>query len=147
MTGELIKIYLCREKGSARKSVSQANLDYRHGLIGDYKSESGDKDRQLLILLDIDRENINSNYLDKGLCTRRFQENILIKGLNLNQLSVYTSFKIGKSKIEITSVGKKCFKECELVKSEEECPLKERVLFAKVLESGIIKVGDKIVKE
>ncbi len=147
MAGRLSNIYISRKKGDDVELVSQASLDEKRGLIGDYKSESGDKNRQISILLNNDREDIDKNYKDKGLCIKRFHENLLIEGLVLSELRADTRLKIGESKIEITSIGKKCFKECELVKSEELCPLKEGVLFAKVIESGTIKVEDTIVKE
>ena len=147
MSGKLSKIYICRKKGGIEEVVSQANLDKEHGLLGDYKSESGDKDRQLSILLSKDRHNIDKNYKDIGLCTRRFQENLLIEGFDLSELSLYTKLKIGESKIEIRSMGKRCYSECELVKNKKICPLKNRSLFARIIESGTIKLGDKVVKE
>lgn len=147
MSGKLSKIYICRKKGNIEEAVSQANLDKEHGLIGDYKSESSDKNRQLSILLSKDRINIDKNYKDIGLCTRRFQENLLIEGFDLSELSLYTKLKIGESKIEIRSMGKKCYKECELVKNKKICPLKDGSLFARIIESGTIKLGDKVVKE
>ena len=147
MDGRLSKIYVNREKGSPTESVSQARLDKYDGLVGDYRSKSSDKDRQLAILLDSDRQNIDENYNDRGLCTRRFLENILIEGFSSNQLAAHTILEIGESKIEITSIGKRCFEECKLVKNKEYCPLKEGTLFGKVIESGTIKVGDIVTKE
>lgn len=147
MTGKLVNIYISKKKGDDAQPISQASLDEKRGLIGDYKSESGDKNRQISILLNNDREDIDKNYKNKGLCIKRFQENTTIEGFVLSELSADTRLRIGESKIEITSVGKECFKECELVKSKELCPLKEGVLFGKVIESGTIKVGDTIVKE
>lgn len=147
MIGKLSSIYICKKKGAITESISQAFLNEKYGLIGDYKSESSDRNRQLSILLCKDRENIDKNYRNIGLCTRRFKENILIEYFDSSQLSPHTRLKVGESKIEITSVGKKCFKECEIVINKEFCPLKEGTLFAKVVEDGIIKVGDTVVKE
>lgn len=147
MNARLYKIYVNREKDAAIESVAQADLDRDDGLVGDYKSKSGDKDRQLAILLESDRKSIDENYSDKGLCTRRFRENILIKGFDLKQLVSHTKLRIGESKIKITSVGKRCFDECELIKDEKYCPLKNGTLFGKVIENGTIRVGDIVTKE
>lgn len=146
MTARLSKIFTCKEKGAETKSVSLSELDVNYGLVEDYKSRTSDKNRQISILLSDVREKIDKDYKTIGLCTRRFQENLLIDGLDLRDLTPKSRFKIGSSKIEITDETKKCFEECELVKDRDYCSLKTGVLFAKVIEGGIIKVGDEIMK-
>lgn len=141
MSGKLLKIYISKEKGK-RESVKSAKLDTNLGLVDDYYSATGDRNRQLTILLSEDRSEIEQNYKDKGICSKRFHENLLIDRLGLGDLNIGANIGIGESIIEITLIGKRCFAECELVKAQNICPLKKGVIFAKVIKSGQIKEED-----
>ena len=142
MCSKVSKIYICKEKGSPREALESAILEEEIGLVGDCYSGLGDKNRQVTILLSKDKKDIEENYKDRGICSKRFHENILIDNLILEDLSIGTKLKVGKSSLEITSIGKRCFSECELVKEQNICPLKRGAIFAKVIESGKIKVND-----
>lgn len=144
MVGSLYKIYICRKKGEPRESVKIAKLEKDLGLVGDCHSGTGNSNKQLTILLAKDRKEIEENYKDKGICSKRFHETILIEGLKLKDLNIGSNIKIGKSTIEVTLIGKRCFAECELVKEQNICPLRKGAIFAKVIESGEIKEEDTV---
>ena len=51
----------------------------------------------------------------------------------------------GEATLTITGETKRCFKECPLFETGKRCPLAGLSLFAKVVKSGVICVGDKII--
>ena len=145
MSGRLSKIYICKEKGKPRELAGIAILEKDFGLIGDCYSGSGDSNKQLVILLSKDRKDIEENYSNIGICTRRFKENLLIDDISLEEIKIGTKVRIGESTVEIKSLGKRCFAECDLVKEQSICPLKEGAIFAKVIQSGKIQVNDSVI--
>jgi len=46
--------------------------------------------------------------------------------------------------MEISRVGKKCYPECELIKANTPCVMPREVVFARVMEPGLVRVGDVI---
>jgi MOSC domain-containing protein YiiM len=124
------KTYL--EKGYFRES---------YGLEGDIHSGSGE--RQISILAAETREKIKKEKLD-GLCTAKFDENIETEGIELYNYPVGTKLKIGEAEIEISEVGKKCYKECPIIKEKQTCILSRECIFAKVIKSGWVTQGDRI---
>ena len=78
-----------------------------------------------------------------GLCTRRFNENIITENIRLFELKVGTVLKIGETTQKISQVGKKCFG-CEIAGEDGKCSLANEVVFTSVIKGGLIKVGDTI---
>lgn len=126
------------KKGNVIK-IDEGFFEENKGLAGDINRESGDK--QVSIFTKEGRECIEREKI-KGLCIERFYENITIEGVNIQNLHIGQKLNIGNTIQEITSIGKKCFIECELVIKDRPCPLSREVIFTKVIRSGIIKVGD-----
>ncbi|MBC3888130.1 MOSC domain-containing protein [Acetobacterium paludosum] len=77
----------------------------------------------------------------KGLCTARFNENIMTEDIRLFELPVGTRLKIGETIQEISQIGKKCHG-CEIAAEKGECTLVNEVVFTSVIKGGMIKVGD-----
>lgn len=122
--------------------VEQAYLKKDKGFVGDSHGTSGD--RQISILSFAAREKIDSGELE-GLCTLKFHENITLDGLDVDKISVGERLGLGDAIIEITSKGKRCFKECKLYEEKKGCLLSIDIVFGKVIESGIVTIGDKII--
>ncbi|WP_303866705.1 MOSC domain-containing protein [Acetobacterium wieringae] len=78
-----------------------------------------------------------------GLCTKRFNENVITENIELYKLPIGTLLKIGETIQKITQVGKKCFG-CEISDNKEICSLANEVVFTAVIKSGVIKIGDSI---
>lgn len=134
-------IFIKREKHTKREKLEEAYFKKDLGLVGDLKSKGGD--RQVSILSFEDRDYIDKNP-SRGICMNKFQENITIEGLESKDLEVTDKLLIGESLQMITSIGKTCFEECEIFKSGEKCPLAAGTIFAKVLKSGKVRVGDRV---
>jgi MOSC domain-containing protein YiiM len=137
---EVISLYKKEEKNSKAIQIDQGFFMENKGLFGDINGKGGD--RQVSILTVNHRDAIEKE--DKGLCTERFYENITIEGLDVDKLHIGQKIIIGETIQVITAIGKKCFKECNLVKSNKQCLLSTNVIFTKVVRSGNIKIGDKI---
>ena len=79
-----------------------------------------------------------------GLCTGRFQANIVTSGLDYATLREGTRLMVGPCALEITRVGKPCYDVCSLPQSGQTCPLPKSCAFARVSLGGTIRVGDEL---
>lgn len=142
--GEVVALYIKENKSKANRTILEGFFQKDKGLRGDVHSKGGN--RQISIFTLEGREEILSSNL-KGLCTQRFYENIRVKNLNLEKLTIGSKLKIGETLQEVTEIGKGCFPECNIIKDGITCPLSKQVLFTKVLREGKIKVGDPVEKD
>jgi len=138
---ERIKVYTV--KGEAGGEVPEARLIENIGLEGDRHAKGGE--RQVSVLLSEYRAQI-SNQTEQGLCFSRFKENISIHSLDPASIKPGIRLEAGESGqqavLEITGETKHCHEECALYEAGKPCPLAGQNLFAKVLKSGVIRVGD-----
>ena len=140
--GRVKSIKISKNKGKQKEEIEVGFLLENYGLEGDI--HSGSVDRQVSILPEECRKQLEVTEV-QGFCTRKFQENITISGMELYKCSVGSEIKLGESLVQITSVGKKCFADCPRVKVDESCVLKTQCIYARVVNSGKVRVGD-IVK-
>ncbi|NLK44534.1 MAG: hypothetical protein GX300_09090 [Tissierellia bacterium] len=127
------------EKKGKVKKIPKGYFLKDKGLVGDINSKGGEK--QVSIIRSEAMEGINNI---QGLCSKRFYANIEIHGLDMDKLHMGQRLKIGNTLQEITILGKECFQECDLYLSGEICPLSSNVFFTKVIEEGIIEVGNPV---
>lgn len=123
------------------KKIERGFLKENHGLVGDVNAKGGY--RQISIIGKKDREYLEKENI-RGLCTKRFYENITIEDLNVEKLATGQKIIIGETVHKITSIGKRCFPECNLLNSNIPCPLSRGVVLTKVIKGGIIKIRDKV---
>ncbi|HHV37982.1 MAG TPA: MOSC domain-containing protein [Tepidimicrobium sp.] len=139
--GEVVGIYIKKDKDKPWKAIHGGYFEANFGLIGNIHSGKGN--RQVSILTEQARKKLESLKF-KGICTQRFYENIRIRGLDLGKLKVSSRIIIGESIQEVTEIGKLCFPECNIIRKNKVCPLIEGVLFTKVEKGGKIAVGDPV---
>lgn len=144
LIGEVVAINICDIENVTSRSVREGVFKENYGLVGDKHSSPGD--RQVTIFSMEGRNRINTIEAD-GLCVNRFYENLTIKDLDTNKISIHQKIVIGEAIFQITEIGKRCFPECNIVKKLEICSLKHDAIFAKVVLGGIVKVGDKVLLE
>ena len=128
-------------QGAPREMVDSLLLDERFGVVGDGKSA---KDGSVSLLSGEAEEQIRNL---GGLCTAKFAANIVTEALDYARLAVGTKFHIGFCELEITRVGKPCYKACAIAQSGETCPLPGNCAFARVLRGGEIRNHDAITIE
>lgn len=136
--GEVVGIYLKKEKANRR--IEEGYFLEGKGLDDDLRAQK--KDRQVSLFTAEGWDEIQSTGC-LGLCTGRFQENIRLRGLKLDYIKTGSLIRIGEAVFQITEIGKSCFPECSMVREGISCPLSREAMFARVIKSGIIKVGDK----
>lgn len=119
--------------------LRQTIIDNKLGVVGEFPKR--DQRKQVSLLSRRVRNLIDEEELE-GLCLFRFYENITIEGLDANDLMIGDRIQIGETILEVTSIGKRCFKECKLIQSGEDCELFMNVVFTKVIKSGFVKIDD-----
>ncbi|WP_130807788.1 MOSC domain-containing protein [Senegalia massiliensis] len=138
----IIELKYKDEFGKVNKT-NKLYLIENKGIVDDLNYNIGK--RQVSILFINSKKEIRKKDY-RGLCIKKFYENILLEGIDGKLLNENQKFEIGNAIIQLKKVGKRCFDECVLIKEKEECILKYNVAFATVIKTGEIKVGD-IVKK
>ena len=77
---------------------------------------------------------------ENGLCTKRFYADIETESLDYASLSVGDILEFNDVRLQITEMGKRCFDECPLRNEGKVCALPAHVAFARVIQSGTLKV-------
>ena len=135
MTGIINRIRFFPEKGSAGLELNEGHLIKNLGLEGDFHAKGGE--RQISIIFTRIEKNKQS------LCLSRFKENINIRLPEAALVKAGTRLKLGEALLEISGETKHCFEECPLYAAEKPCSLAGLNLFARVVKSGVIRVGDR----
>ena len=137
--GEVVAIYIQTRKRGSYELIPEGIFEKDKGLLGDVHSTGGR--RQVSIFSTEGRKEILSLNI-KGLCAKRFHENIRVKNLDTSNLTIGSKIVIGETIQEITEIGKRCFPECKIVKEGKNCALSTQVIFTKVIKGGKVKIGD-----
>ena len=142
--GFVSALYISRAKGEPREQIRQGRFLAGHGLEGD--AWSGPGDRQVVILTRRARLDVEED-IRHGLCYPRFKETLQLDGLPAAAFPVGERFRAGEALLEVAARGKRCFAECEIVLAGAVCSMRKNAVFARVLETGVIAVGDAVVLE
>ena len=138
--GIIKAICISSEKGTAKHEVEQAEVIMQHGLKGDAHAGEGNRQVSLLSLQKIDEFRARGAEVQYGA----FGENLVVDGIDFAELPVGTIFRSGEVQLEITQKGKECNTPCEIYHRMGDCIMPREGIFAKVLQGGIIKKGDRI---
>ena len=141
MTGRVAAVNISKKKGQVKNPVDRGVLVRDFGLEGDVHGGKGHRQVSLLSRESIERMKALGIV---GLCTGKFAENITTEGIVLHAMGVGTRFKAGEAVLEISQIGKECHLDCEILRQNGKCILTTEGIFARVIEGGEIKPGDKI---
>ncbi|MFA6505806.1 MAG: hypothetical protein WCT14_06900 [Treponemataceae bacterium] len=108
------------------------------GIEGD--ANAGQTTRQLCL---ISRDASEKRAVD-GLCSPKFFPNIEIDHIDVGLRTFGRKLRIGTALIEIERVGKDCYPECAALCLSGPCSLANGSLYARVIESGIVRVGETV---
>ena len=140
--GKIRALYRYPQKGQPPVSEKTLTLEKDTGILGDCHSDGSD--RQISLLDAIAREWMQVQETE-GFCFKKFKENILVEGVDIRNWKPGTHVRVGTAEVEITIVQKHCYPElCTLAQEGRDCRLQGSCCFARVVESGTIKAGDKI---
>jgi len=139
--GRIKAISVSEEKGTQKINVPTAELKTDYGIIGDAHSGNWHRQVSLLALESIDKMIAKGAKVAPG----NFAENITTEGIDLCALKIGSKLKLGAEvELEITQFGKKCHSGCEIFKQIGDCIMPREGIFARVVKSGAINVGDLI---
>jgi MOSC domain-containing protein YiiM len=112
-----------------------------HGLADDAHAGAWHRQVSLLAVESIDKMRLMG--LDVG--PGDFGENLTTRGLDLVSLPVGTRLEVGEETLlEITQIGKECHDRCAIYYQAGDCVMPKEGVFARVLNGGMIEVGDEI---
>jgi cyclic pyranopterin phosphate synthase len=121
--------------------VPQAELRADFGIVGDAHAGSGPRQVSLLAGEQIDQLREKAAHVAPG----DFAENITTQGLDLRLLRVGSRVRIGTAvELEITQLGKRCHGRCAIFERLGDCIMPREGAFARVVQAGLIQVGDRI---
>jgi cyclic pyranopterin phosphate synthase len=139
--GKIKAVSISKERGTRKYNVPTAELKVNFGVIGDAHGGSRDRQVSLLAAESIDEMTAKGAEVAAG----DFAENITTEGIDLQELSVGSKLRLGfEAEIEITQLGKRCHRACEILRLVGDCVMPREGLFAKVIKPGQIKPGDNI---
>ncbi len=140
--GQVLAINVSEKRGEKKHNINEAFIKENYGLETD--AHSGDWHRQvsLLSLSSFDKMRDRGAL---GLQYGDFAENITVGGMDVATLPLQTQFKVGEVILEVTQIGKECHNQgCAIKKQVGSCVMPIEGIFAKVLSSGWVKVGDRV---
>ena len=139
--GEVLTVSVSEKKGMRKKNVECVELKEDFGIMGDAHAGAGHRQISLLALESIRKMQ------EKGLdvVPGDFAENITTQYFDLLSLAIGDKIKIGKDVLlEISQIGKICHTRCSIYYQAGDCVMPKEGIFAKVLNSGEIKVNDRV---
>ena len=144
LVGTLAAICISLRKGTPKSSVPEAELVVGYGLQGD--AHAGAWHRQVSLLADEDVETMRQAGLEVE--PGAFGENLLTRGIDLTLATVGSTIRVGSSVLlEVTQRGKECHSPCAIGRRMGTCIMPQRGIFARVLEGGKVRVGDRVEYE
>jgi len=136
-------IAVSKKKGTRKEPVEQTLLVTEHGIQGD--AHAGPWHRQVSFLAMESIEKAKAAGLSVGFGD--FAENIATEGIDWVRMPVGARFRLGESVlVEITQIGKECHKKCAIYYQAGDCIMPREGVFARVIEGGIIRCGDRIAR-
>ena len=139
--GRIKAISVSKERGTQKTNVPGAELKADFGIIGDAHSGNWHRQVSLLGIESIDKMIAKGAKVTPG----NFAENITTEGIDLCALEIGSKLKLGSGvELEITQFGKECHSRCEIFEQIGDCIMPREGIFARVLKSGSISVGDTI---
>lgn len=138
---EIVSIALSRKKGTRKKVVERARLIPEHGLEGD--AHAGPWHRQVSFLAAESIDKARETGLDVAFGD--FAENIATTGVDWTGLPIGARVRLGDVvEVEISQIGKECHNKCAIYYKAGDCIMPREGVFARVIEGGEIRRGDKI---
>ncbi len=138
---KIVSIAMSKKKGTTKQCIDQAELVENHGIKGD--AHAGNWHRQISFLAaeSIDAVSTETFVLQFG----DFAENIATTGIDWKTQKIGQQVRLGKKTlVEITQIGKECHKKCAIFYRTGDCIMPKEGVFAKILTSGTIRVGDAV---
>lgn len=136
--GKVLAVCSSEKKGTEKKNINKGYFKTDWGLLGD--AHAGNWHRQVSLLSGNKVDEFNANGANVG--PGAFGENLLVEGFDFRTLPVGTLLRCQDVLLEITQIGKECHSHCQIYHRMGDCIMPREGVFAHVLQSGTIQVGD-----
>ena len=141
--GEVTSVNISAKKGQRKTPIESGVMEVRadYGCADDAHASDA-WHRQISLLAE---ESIKKAQ-NRGLTVKEgdFAENITTRGFMPFFIPIGTVLQIGEVRVEISQVGKVCHTRCAIYYLAGDCIFPREGIFGVVLDSGQVKVGDKI---
>ncbi len=140
--GRVIAVCRSEKKGTKKEVVKEGFLQEDFGLIGDAHADCCTHRQVSLLAI----ESINKmRELGFDVGPGDFAENLTCEGIDLVSSPIGTRLSIGKGVIlEVTQLGKECHSGCAIYRQIGKCIMPKEGVFARVIQGGLVKIGDTI---
>jgi len=139
--GKVIAVCTSEIRGIAKDNVQSKFFQAGTGIEGDSHADSWHRQVSLLSADKIDAFNQQGADVKPGA----FGENLVVEGFDFRSLPVGTLLRCGEALLEMTQIGKECHTHCAIYHRMGDCIMPREGVFARVLESGTISVGDEML--
>lgn len=139
-------IAVCRsdKKGTRKEPIPEGFLKEEEGLTNDAHADCNTH-RQISLLAMESIEKMRNLGLD--LNPGDFAENLTTEGIELLSLPVGTRLTVGNDVLlEISQIGKECHTKCAIYRQAGDCIMPTEGVFARVINGGKVRAGDRIVQ-
>ena len=136
-------VCLSDRRGIQKTDVRSAEFVAGHGIRGD--AHAGDWHRQVSLISSDKVDAFRARGAEVG--HGAFGENLVVRGIDFRALSVGTLLRCGTVLLEMTQLGKDCHSHCAIYQQVGDCIMPREGVFARVLEGGVISVGDEMTIE
>jgi len=141
MSGIVRGICLSERKGTVKQPVDAAELVAGFGVAGDAHGGRWHRQVSLLDHGDFGRARERLPELAFGA----FGENLIVEGVDCGALGLGSQLRLGsKALIRICQIGKVCHTRCAVFEATGDCIMPRLGLFGRVLEGGMLAVGDAV---
>jgi MOSC domain-containing protein YiiM len=139
MVGKVVGVCMSQRRTDPKKNVGEGFLQKGLGLVGDAHAGT-EKEVSLLAI-----ESIQKLRQETGLSAGpgSFAENITTEGVDLVSLPIGSTLQIGKATLTVVQVGKDPL-QTHTYNYQGYSILPKEGVFCKVIESGKIRVGDRV---
>jgi MOSC domain-containing protein YiiM len=142
LAGTVKALSVSASKGEKKINVASGRFIVNHGLEGDAHAAAWHRQVSLLGVESIAKIQAAGMDVTPG----DFAENVTTSGLCLYELPVGTRLQLGGTvQLEVTQIGKTCHHRCQIFQQVGDCVMPREGIFAKVLQGGIVRVGDAVV--
>lgn len=140
-SGRVVAVNVSEKRGEIKHNVPEAYIKADWGIEID--AHAGDWHRQVSLLSLSSVEKMRN--LGAKVNFGDFAENLTVSGVEVSKLPLGTQLKVGEALLEVTQIGKECHnKACAIKRQVGTCVMPIEGIFARVLSSGMVKVGDKV---
>ena len=141
--GKVIAICTSEARGTQKQPRQSARFTVDWGI--EDVAHAGNWHRQVSLL---SADKIAAfNEKGAGVEPGAFGENLVVEGFDFRAMPVGTLLRCGEVLLEMTQIGKECHSHCEIYKKMGDCIMPREGVFARVLQPGVISVGDEMTIE